>query len=234
MSGRTLWLLFVAAALLALLLSLPLRVAAPLLRISPPLAAAGADGTVWRGQLREARWDRHALGTLSLRLSPWRLALGEVRVDAAGPELGATLVHGRRHGVEGLRGTFDARHSGLPLRLHFEDAGAMFDRGGCRLATGTVAIELNGLPAAGGLAPVLRATPRCDGVEWLAEFPADTTSAARLGGELRLRADGGYRFQVQVGTTDPVLRLALAMHGFEPAADGLSLVTEGSWWPASR
>ena len=220
MSGRRLWALFAAAMLPAMLLTFPLRVALPLLGISPPLAADDVQGTLWHGQLQAARWNHTALGTLALRLSPWPLARGELHLHVSGPRLTGTLVQGRRSGVQAVRGSLDLPVSALPLRLHFEDAGAVFDRRACRRATGAVSIELSQPQPSGPQAPILRATPRCDGDQWLAQFSDGPTGA---GAELRLGADGRFLLLLRDAAAGP----GTDARGPDAVHDGLLPVAEG-------
>ena len=230
MSRRALGIWFAAAFLLAALLTLPLRAAISWLGISPPLTAGQVDGTVWRGQLRDAHWQRAALGDLSIRLRPWQLALGTLQLDAQGSRFATTLLQGRRRGAEALRGSLDLEHAGLLLRLSFQDTGAVFDGKLCRRAAGALTIELPDLQTAAG-APLLHATPRCEGREWVAEFEApSTTERPRPSAELRLDADGNARLVARVEGADPVLTQVLAAHGFESGPQGQSLTTSSQLW----
>lgn len=230
MSRRALWIWFAAAFLLAALLTLPLRAAIAWLGVSPPLTAGQIDGTVWRGQLRDVHWQRAALGDLSIRLRPSQLIFGTLALDAQGSRIATTLLQGSRRGVEALRGSLDLDHAGLRLRLTFQDTGATFDGKLCRLAAGALTIELPDLQTADGV-PVLHATPRCEGREWVAEFePPSTTERPRPSAELRLDADGNTRLIARVEGADPVLTQVLAAHGFETGPQGQSLTASGQLW----
>ncbi|ADV26789.1 exported type II protein secretion system protein N [Pseudoxanthomonas suwonensis 11-1] len=231
MSARLRWGLFAAVFVGVLLAGLPLRLVLAATGMPAPLAASGASGTLWNGQLHGVHWDRTALGSVSLRLSPWHLALGEARLAAAGPRLAATVLQGRRTGVEHARGDLDLALSGLPLRLSLDNAAAVFDRDRCIAAGGALAIELAGPGSAGMPAPVLHARPRCDGGRWLAEFsaaPVDGMPAMHA--TLHLDRRGQLALLARVETADPALRLALASQGFETSGAGMSLRAEGRLW----
>src|SRR5690606_3797367 len=93
--------------------TIPLPLALQLPGLSPPLAAAGATGTLWHGQLDGARWGRTPLGRLSLRLSPWPLLAGQLQLHVTGPHLAAQVLRGPRNGVQQARGRLDLASAGL-------------------------------------------------------------------------------------------------------------------------
>lgn len=229
MSRGLRWSLFALAFVLALSTTLPLPLALQLPGLPPPLAAAGATGTLWHGQLHEARWGTTPLGRLSLRLSPWQLALGQVQLQVAGPHLGARVLRGRRSGVQHAHGTLDLAYPGLDLRLHLDDASAVFGRGGCSHAGGSLVLEPAPMHATGAALPVLRATPRCEGGQWLALFESEA-GATPARAELRLDAAGTLRTRIDVDTSAPAARLALAAHGFEPSGEAMVLDAEQQFW----
>lgn len=228
MSRRSLWTLFGVALLPAALATLPLQVALPLLGVSPPLSAHHASGTIWHGQLQQARWNRAPLGTVTLRLSPWSLALGELDLQARSPRLAGILVHGRRTGVRDLHGELDLALPGLPLHLRFEHASAVFGGDACRSATGTVTIRTGRLQPAGADLPSLQAAPRCDGGQWLAEF---TDGSGLPAAELRLDAGGRYRLLLQEASALALAGADAPAAGFAPTADRAPVnIAEGSVW----
>lgn len=224
-------LLFALAFVLVLVSAIPLSLALQLFGLPPSLAATGASGTLWQGQLHDARWGRTPLGRLSLRLSPWQLVRGQVQLQVSGPHLSAHVLRGRRSGVEHTRGTLDLAYAGLDLRLHLDDASAVFARGGCAYAGGSLVLEPRHAQAIGAALPVLRATPRCEDGQWLARFeagPGATLRIERL--ELRLDANGTLATHVQLAGVAPAARVALAAQGFEASGEVMVLHTAQQLW----
>ena len=81
--------LFAAALGLALVLSLPLRLA--LSRTGDVISAQSVEGTIWNGRLVGASLPGQSIGDLDARLSFGSLFLGKVRV-----RLDGALLHGAR------------------------------------------------------------------------------------------------------------------------------------------
>ena len=107
---------FLAALALALLVLLPLRMAAGWFEMGGRgLAAREAEGSLWFGRLREARFGPVLLGDVDARLNVLPLFLGRARLslhrdaEAGGAFDGAVLVTRHSFGLEDLTGQVQAR-----------------------------------------------------------------------------------------------------------------------------
>jgi len=104
---------FVATLAVALIVLLPLRVAAGWFDMGGKgLAARAVEGSLWMGHLREAQFGPVQLGDVDARLNVLPLLLGRARLslhrdEAAGGALdGALLVTRHRFGIEDMTGQF--------------------------------------------------------------------------------------------------------------------------------
>jgi len=227
-SGRRLALWFAGAFALGLLLAAPLQLATARLALPQELSAAGVDGSLWRGRLRQARWQDVAIGDVRMGLSPLPLLLGRRQLRVHTPQASLALHAGRVRGLSRADGVLPLPSlPGLALRASLEDARLLFDDEGCRDAGGRVRVEVT--LADGGLPPLLLAgTPACEGgVGRLALVPEDAMAPLWLEATLTVEADGRRSLQASARTDDPALRSALIAHGFQDAPGGLSRVIEG-------
>ena len=228
MSGRRLALWFAGAFALGLLLAAPLQLATARLALPRELSAAGVDGSLWRGRLRQARWRDVALGDVRMGLSPLPLLLGRRQLWFHTPHAALRLHAGRVRGLSRADGVLPLPSpAGLALRASLEDARLLFDDDGCREAGGRVRVEVT--LADGGLTPLLLAgTPACEGgAGRLVLVPEDATAPLWLEATLTVEADGRRSLQASARTDDPGLRAALLAQGFQDAPGGLSRVVEG-------
>lgn len=220
-------------ALLAGILLFPLRLAVS--SLAPGLEADAVTGSVWNGQLRNARWDGVPLGDLDIGLDPRSLLGGN-------PELaftrlnsgvnGATLngsVGGSRQEkrIVGLDGDLQLELLPAPVprvALTFADVSASFSNSrGCMAAGGTITARISGIPLMGD-SPPISGTPRCDGDALLTRLAAPT---APLALDLWLWQDGRYRAGLAVQTANPLARITLSGIGFTPTSEGATLLVEG-------
>lgn len=227
MSGRRLALWFAGAFALGLLLAAPLQLAIARLALPQELFAAGVDGSLWRGRLRQARWQDVAIGDVRVGLSPLPLLLGRRQLRVHAPQASLVLHAGRVRGLSRADGVLPLPSPpGLALRASLEDARLLFDGTGCREAGGRVRVEMT--LADGVLPPLLLAgTPACEGgAGRLALVPEDATAPLWLEATLTVEADGRRSLQASARTDDPGLRAALIAHSFQDAPGGLSRVVE--------
>lgn len=227
MSGRRLALWFAGAFALGLLLAAPLQLATGRLPLPQELSAAGVDGSLWRGHLRQARWQDVAIGDVRVGLSPLPLLLGRRQLRVHAPQASLVLHAGRVRGLSRADGVLPLPSPpGLALRASLEDARLLFDDTGCREAGGRVRVEMT--LADGALPPLLLAgTPACEGgAGRLALVPEDATAPLWLEATLTVEADGRRSLQASARTDDPGLRAALIAQGFQDAPGGLSRVVE--------
>jgi general secretion pathway protein N len=224
--GRRLYLL--VAFLLLLLLLVPMRVALDQLGFDERgLSARQVTGSLWSARLTEARLRGVALGDLDAGLALLPLLAGQARVDLAGPAWRGTVIQASDGaGVAGLTGRLgpDLLPASMPVAvLDLMDVAVRFRDGVCIEASGSVRVEPRG--AALTNLGQLQGDLRCDGEALLAPLVSDT---GRERVELRLFADGRYRLTLIVQAADPSAAAALSAAGFIPAAEGLTLTTEGS------
>lgn len=225
------WVFLGLAFLVMLVLSVPLRVALDQLGFDERgLGARSITGSLWNGELTEARLRGFALGDLEASLSPLALLVGEARVDLKQAAWQGTLVQSANTaGVSNLDGRFgpEALGSRLPANaVEFEHVDVRYRDGVCATAAGTMRIEprLN-LPASIALGQLSGAL-RCDGGAVLVPM---VSGSGRERVNLRLFGDGRYQLSLVVDASDPATSAALTANGFVATTDGLTMTSEGSF-----
>lgn len=229
---------WIAAALLAAVLiiaTLPLRLVLGMAGAGDAgLTARAVTGSLWSGQLIDARWRGARLGSIGAGLAPLALLRGEVRLEIArddvllGKLTGALLLNGAR-GVKDMNGSVSlgASLAGVPLdSLQLTGVAARFDSAGrCVEAAGqarlSIALPVPGLDLANGMAGPLTCR---DG-------RAEAALASQSGMErLTLAFDGAgqYRARLSVRASgDAAAEGLLRAAGFLPAGGDLVLLHEG-------
>jgi general secretion pathway protein N len=235
MMQRRIW---IAAALLAFILivaTLPMRLALVLAGARDAgLSARAVTGSIWSGQLVDARWRGARLGTLGAGLAPLALLGGEARLNIARDDVllgkldGVLILNGAR-GVADMNGTVSlgASLAGVPLdTLRLAAVTTRFDDDGrCVEAAGqaqlSIALPVPGLDLANGLSGPL--TCRAG--------RAEAALASQSGMErLTLAVDGAgaYRARLSVrASSDAAVTGLLRAAGFLPAGGELVLLHEG-------
>ncbi len=236
MSARRRWGL--AALLLALVLiiaTFPMRLALGWSGATDAgVSAREIRGSVWSGELVEARLGALPLGTVRASLSPLALLGGSVELafSRADERLGA--LAGRLHGSD-PRGVSDvsgttSMSGGLGMipvdTVRFEGATVRFDDAGkCAAASGrlqlAVSAPIAGLDLSRGLAGPLSC----------ANGRAQAALASQSGMErltLSFDGSGAWRaiFAINVDR-DPAMAAALAALGFKAGSGGFVLATSG-------
>lgn len=236
MSRLRLLQIFGAALLVVLVTLAPLRLALDIMGAERRgLAARAATGTIWRGQLGDARFGAVDLGDVRLGLDIPGLFLGGGRLwfVAKGPAegRGVLLMTGSRFGAAGL----DAR---LPLqtlmpaapfsgRLRLEDAHVEFRHGGCRSAKGRVRLEGLSLPgAAHGPDLVLSGGLSCRGRTLVAPLGGQA-EGQRIDMLLTLEGSGAYRAETWLRGTSADFESIAVLAGFERTMEGFRRVDQG-------
>ena len=226
--------LSVFAILAAIILFLPLRLAGALIGFDNlGLTARSAGGTVWSGQLDQARLGPVDLGTLDVGLKPLPLLLGRASLDveraaAEGTQAlsGTVSVGIGRRAIDGLTGTVGGSTiGGLPIEsIAFDNATVVFADGRCVEASGratvTVGLSIAGLQLRNGMTGGLN----CEGRDLV------TTLTGQSGLErlrLTIDADGSYVARLMVQSTDPFLGAALTAAGFGPTDQGYVRTSRG-------
>ena len=226
-------LFFLAAFLFALVALLPLGLAMRWLGLDERgFTAREAQGSVWLGFVREARFGSVPLGDLEARLRVLPLVIGRARVDLDHSGEGDGLEGGitvSRHafGVDDVRATVApgpvfALVPGASFDL--ADLSAHFANGVCASADGTVKATLSGDTAGISLPRSLTGNARCDGGALLLPLVGQS-GMERL--DLRLFEDGRYRVELLLRPADEAARQRLAAAGFTASGAAFALRTEG-------
>ena len=226
-------LFFLSAFLFALVALLPLGLALRWLGLDERgFAAREAQGSVWLGITREARFGSLPLGDLEARLRFLPLVIGRARVDldntgeGQGFE-GAVTVSRHAFGVDDVRATLSPGPA-LPLvpgaSFDLSDVSAHFADGVCAGAEGLVKASLSGDAAGIPLPRALSGNARCDGGALLLPLVGQS-GMERL--DLRLFEDGRYRVELLLRPADEAARQRLAAAGFTAAGAAFALRAEG-------
>lgn len=236
MSARRRW--GIAALLLALLLviaTFPMRLALGLSGATDAgITARDVRGSIWGGELVEARLGTLPLGTVRASLSPLALLGGgvELAFSRADERLGA--LAGRLHGsdprgVSEVSGT-TSMSGGLGLipvdTIRFEGATVRFDDAGqCTSAAGRIQLAVTAPIAGLDLSRGLSGPLSC------AKGRAQAALASQSGMErlaLSFDSKGAYRAQFAINVDrDPAMAAALAALGFKAGPNGFVLATSG-------
>ncbi|MBL9065306.1 MAG: type II secretion system protein N [Sphingopyxis sp.] len=236
MSVRQRW--GVAALLLALVMivaTFPMRLAlawsgAP----DAGVTAREVRGSVWSGELIEARLGALPLGTVQASLSPLALLGGDTELVFSRTDQRLGALAGRLHGsnprgVSDVNGT-TTMSGGLGMipvdSIRFEGATLRFDaRGRCASASGRIQLAVSapiaGLDLSRGLAGPLSC----------ANGRAQAALASQSGMErltLSFDGSGAYRARLAINVDrDPAMAAALATLGFKAGSGGFVLATTG-------
>jgi len=236
MSARRRW--GIAALLLALVLiiaTFPMRLA--LAWSGAPDAGVTAReirGSIWSGELAEARLGALPLGTVRASLSPLALLGGGVELVFSRTDERLGALAGRLHGSD-PRGMSDVNGTtsmsgGLGLipvdTIRFEGATIRFDDAGkCTAASGRLQLAVTAPIAGLDLSRGLSGPLSC------ANGRARAALASQSGMErltLSFDGSGAYRAQFAINVDrDPAMAATLATLGFKPGAGGFVLATTG-------
>ena len=236
MKQRRRWI--IAALSLALLLivaTFPMRLALGLSSAADASASAReVRGSVWSGELVEARLGALPLGTVRASLSPLALLTGRVEMAFARPDDRLGALAGRLHGSD-PRGVSDVNgvtmmSGGLGMvpvdTIRFEGTTLRFDDGGkCTEATGRIQLLVTAPIAGLDLSRGLSGPLTC------ANGRAQAALASQSGMErltLSFDGSGAYRAQFAINVDrDPTMASALSLLGFKAGSNGFVLVTSG-------
>jgi general secretion pathway protein N len=227
---------FLAALALALLVLLPLRVAAGWFDLGGKgLAAREAEGSLWFGRLREAQFGPVVLGDVDARLNVLPLFLGRARLslhrdEAAGGRFdGAVTVTRHSFGLEDLTGQFrtGSLFGPLPIAtIDLTDVSVHFEGDQCESAEGQVRAGLSGEVAGLALPSALSGTLRCQNG---AAMLALTGQSGMEQINISIEASGRWRADLLVRPTDPATIQRLTAAGFTPAGGGYVRRIDGSF-----
>ena len=236
MSLRQRW--GIAALLLALILiiaTFPMRLALAWSGATDAgVTAREVRGSVWAGELVEARLGALPLGTVRASLSPLALLGGDTELAFSRPDERLGALAGRLHGSN-PRGVSDVNgrttmSGGLGMipvdTVRFEGATLRFDAAGkCTSASGRIQLAVTAPIAGLDLSRGLSGPLRC------ANGRAQAALASQSGMErltLSFDGSGAYRAQFAINVDrDPAMAAALAALGFKAGSGGFVLATTG-------
>lgn len=236
MSARRRW--GIAALLLALILiiaTFPMRLALAWSGATDAgVTAREVRGSVWSGELVEARLGALPLGTVRASLSPLALLGGntELAFSRTDERLGALAgrLHGSNpRGISNVNGT-TSMSGGLGMipvdTIRFEGTTLRFDGAGkCSSASGRIQLAVTAPIAGLDLSRGLSGPLTC------ANGRAQAALASQSGMErlnLSFDGSGAYRAQFAINVErDPAMAAALAMLGFKAGSGGFVLATTG-------
>ncbi len=198
------------------------------------ITAREVRGSVWSGDLVEARFGALPIGTVRASLSPLALLGGDVELAFARSDERLGALAGRLHGSN-PRGISDVSGStsmsgGLGIVpvdvIRFENASVRFDAAGkCAVASGRIQVSVTapiaGLDLSRGLSgPLSCANGRAQAVL------ASQSGMERL--TMSFDGSGAYRAKFAINVDrDPTMAAALAMLGFKAGSGGFVLATSG-------
>lgn len=225
--------LFLLAFVLLLGAFAPLRLALERADVADRgLSAAAVRGTVWSGRMSEASFRGVRLGDLAVRLRPAPLLLGRTQLvlemlDRPGR---AVLIGGAGLTDATLSVPVDLSQGPVPLRgeLRLQDVTVLFGDSGCETAEGRVVTDLltRNAEFLQWQGPELSANIACRGRALLIPFRG-RRDGTDVSATMTVEADGRYRLETRVVTSDLSLAGALALAGFRQRPDGLTRVDEG-------
>ena len=236
MSARRRW--GIAALLLALILiiaTFPMRLALALSGATDAgVSARAVRGSVWSGELVEARLGALPLGTVRASLSPLALLGGNVDLAFSRPDDRLGALAGRLHGsnprgISDVNGT-TSMSGGLGMipvdTIRFEGATVRFDGAGkCADAAGRIQLAVTAPIAGLDLSRGLSGPLTCANGRALAAL-ASQSGMERL--TFSFDGGGAYRAQFAINVDrDPAMAGALAALGFKAGPGGFVLATSG-------
>lgn len=230
---RRRWLTWLLGILgLALIGLFPLRTALGLSDLERMgFTARQVAGTIWYGRIGSLHLRSQPLGTFEVQLDPLALLIGHVsmrfkRMDDAQGVLDGWLVAGPGRGIKQTSGRIAAVEMFAPLpieALELHDVTVLFRNGLCIEAAGRVT-PVMAAPVPGVQFAGLSGTIQCDGERARVEMTSGSGSE-RV--EFYLHSSGRYRGWLSVRATGPDTGAALAVLGFRPSPEGMTLTVNG-------
>ena len=228
------WLAWIAGiGALALIALMPLRVGLGLSDFaSLGFTARQTAGTIWYGRIGDLQLRSQSLGTFEVSLDPFALLLGKAsvrfdRLDSPEGPLEGRLIAGTHRGLIDTSGRIAAAAMFEPLPIdavELKNVTILFRRGVCAEASGEVrpvmAASIPGLD----LGSALMGRIECDGRRARVTFPV-AGDVGRF--EFYVDSSGGYRGWISVRNPPPEIGAGLAIFGFRPSPDGLTLSVDG-------
>lgn len=216
--------LLCVAVLLMVTAWLPMRAALALIGGGDLFAVRAAEGTIWRGILRDVSFDGVGLGDFSAALHPASLFAGRAAIkltSETGEPMKATLLASLSdYGASEvtarlvLPGAFDP----LPIDMvELRDSSVRFSSDGCVSANGQVRVTLTGNFAGLPLGQELLGNLRCDG-KILSVALIGQSAMERI--TLRIAPDGQYSATMAIKASDATMAAQLNAAGLRETAAG--------------
>jgi general secretion pathway protein N len=222
--------LLVFVGLLALLLLMPLGVAASAMGVS----ARHSQGSIMSGALRDATFGRVRIGDVNAKLRFLPLFSGKLsfavqRGDA--PHLpGVSGAIG-----SGFRGPFAHQFTatidggsvikGLERsEVRLEGVSFAFSNGRCASASGVVRLSLDNTPLGSAIKGDLMGNASCSNGDLLLPLLSASTMEST---SIRIKGDGRYEIIVMVSEPSADKSVVLGFAGFQPVSGGLRLARSG-------
>lgn len=228
------WLVWtLGLALLALVGLFPLRLAiawSDLGRMG--FTARQVGGTIWSGRIGDLQLRTQPIGTIDVTLNPLALLFGSIdmgfeRLDSPEGPLAGNLLAGSSRGIRSTSGRIAVADMFAPVpvgALELNDVTVLFRNGQCVDASGRITPVIT-VPLPGvRLDPGLSGAVECDGERARVEF-SSASGAERI--DFYVQETGDYRARMTIRSTDPIVNSALAVFGFRPSPQGLSLSVDG-------
>ena len=211
--------LFAAILVVALIVTLPLRLALAWFGVAEAgMTAREVTGSIWSGRLVEARFGQIALGELAARVAPLPLLIGHARIELAAPDgaAGSRLsgaIDVTRHdiGLSHVTASLPVGNAFSPVpvtTLELDDVSVGYAGDTCERAEGRVRALLTGDVAG-------------------QRIPTTMSSPAGEGSTIRIWRDGRYRTDLTLTTSDPAQVARLQGFGFVQTPQGMQLAIEG-------
>ncbi|MBA3578064.1 MAG: type II secretion system protein N [Sphingomonas sp.] len=231
---RVRWIVWtLGIALLAMLALFPLRLAIAWSDLDEMgFAARQVGGTIWYGRLGDLQLRSQPIGTLEVTVDPAALLVGTInmrfgRIDGPEGPLTGNLVAGFSRGIKSTSGRIAATEIFAPVpvgALELKDVTVLFRDGQCSEASGqitpVITVPLPGVRFDAAMA----GTVECDGERARVELTSPS-GAERI--DFHVQQTGQYRARMTIRSEDPIVRSTLAVFGFRPTAQGLSLSVDG-------
>lgn len=218
---------------LALIGLFPLRVALAMSELERiGFTARQVAGTIWYGRIGSLHLRSQPLGTFEVQLNPFALLIGNIsmqfqRMDDPQGVLEGQLVAGFGRGIKDASGRIATGEMFAPLpleALELHDVTVLFRGGTCIETAGRVspiiATPIPGVQFAG-----LSGTMQCDGQRARVRM---VSGAGTEQVEFYVSSSGRYRGWLSVRTTAPDLSAGLALLGFRPSPEGMTLTVNGT------
>lgn len=231
---RSRWAMAVAA-LIALIATFPLYIAASLLGLADiGVAARSLRGPVWWGAAEELQIGAVRLGTVDVMLAPLPLLVGRARIDISRDNdlpddiAGALSVGLTARGIDDVTGAIPLGAAFAPLpvtAVNMYDVSIHFSGARCVRAEGRIRAHVAGvMPGGVDLANGLSGEARCDGEVLLIPLVSQS-GTERI--DIRLTGNGGYRATMTITAADPVTAAALGAAGFQGIGGNQVLRVDG-------